>query len=399
MMAAAATALSAQAPKATFTLLIMPFENHSRLAGVDWMSEGCSEVLAERMSSAKVYVISRDDRLFAFDRAGVPVAVRPSRATIFRVAEQMGADYVILGSYEVGESSFQASAQLLDVKNLRLGQTIPTKGQLTDFVNLQTALAWQLLQHVPNPTQVSQQQFVQSAPPIRLDAFENYIRGTVAINRQQKIHYFREAVRLNPTYSNAALELGKVYYVSHDYEQAAQWLSKVPKDDPSGGEAAFLLGMTEYYRGSFERSYSAFNSLAARIPLTEVYNNLGAVDARLGRRAAAVEYFSKAANADPSDADYRFNYGLALFKNGDSSAAARQLREALQRRPSDAEAKSLLEIIGRGVAAPAVPTATTPAQAGQPRIPLERIKRNYDEASYRQLQVAINNLNQQRSSK
>ena len=39
----------------------------------------------------------------------------------------------------------------------------------------------------------------------------------------------------------------------------------------------------------------------------------------------------------PNDADYRFNLAVALFKNGDSAGAARQLREELQQRPTTAK--------------------------------------------------------------
>src|SRR5262249_47458510 len=140
------------------------------------------------------------------------------------------------------------------------------------------------------------------------------------------------------------------------------WFGRVPKDDPTAGEAGFLLGMSEFYRGNFDKAYGAFNSLSSRLPLTELYNNMGVVEVRRGRRAAAVEYFSKAVNADPNDGDYRFNLGVALFKNGDSAGAMRQLREELQRRPSDGEAKSLLDMIGRGVAPPpANPGPSVPA--------------------------------------
>jgi Flp pilus assembly protein TadD/TolB-like protein len=392
-----ATIAAAQTAPAMSTLLVMPFENHSKVAGADWISEGCPEVLSQRMSSPKVYVIDRDDRVFAFDHAGVPVAVRPSRATTFRIAEQMGADFVVLGSYEVTDSTFQVTAQLLDVKGLKLHPVIQSRGPLAEFVDSQTVVAWQLLHEMPNPPQGTQQQFVKTASPIRLDAFENYVRGVVTTSRQSRIHYFKEALRLYPGYSVAALELGKVYYDSHDYEQAVVWLSKVPKEDPSAGEATFLLGMSEYYRGSLDRAYTAFNSLVTRLPLTEVYNNLGVVDARRGKHATAQEYFSKAVTADPSDPDYRFNYALALFKGGDSAGATRQLREELQHRPTDAEARSLLDMINRGVTPPSSMAAAS--VAGQPRIPIERIKRNYDETSYRQLQIEINNLSQQRPRK
>lgn len=389
---------AAQGGRGVSTLLVMPFENRSKVAGADWLSEACSEVLLQRMASPSVYIFNREERVFAFDHAGVPVAVRPTRATTFRVAEQMGADYVVLGSYEVTGSDFEASAQLLEVKGLRLHPEIRSRGSLADFVQLQTTLAWQLLRQMPNSPQVTLDQFVKSAPVIRLDAFENYVRGVVSTSRPQKIRYLKEALRLNPGYAAAAFELGSAYYDGHEYEQAAVWLAKVPKEDPSSGEATFLLGMSEYNRGNLDRAYTAFNALVTRLPLTELYNNLGVVDARRGRRTAAIEYFSKAVAADPSDADYRFNLGLALFKNGDNAGAARQLREEVQLRPIDAEARALLDVMNRGMTATTV-AASAGTGTSAPRVPIERIKRNYDEASYRQVQMQINNLNQQRLPK
>jgi tetratricopeptide (TPR) repeat protein len=356
------------------------------------------------MASPRLSVVTRDDRIFAFDRAGIPVSVHASRPTVFNVAEQMGADYVVLGSYAVDGNNYQVSAQVLDIKKLRLSPLVQSAGPLTDFVDLQTALAWQLLRQMPNPPQITQQQFLKASPPIPLNAFENYIRGVMSTNRQLKIKYFKEAVRLNPNYSLAELHLGRFYYDNHEYEQAAAWFGKIPKEDPASGQATFLLGMSEYYRGNLDRAYTAFTYLATRLPLTEVYNNLGVVDGRRGRRTAAVEYFTKAVAADPNDPDYRFNLAVALFKNGDSAGAARQLKEDLQRHPNDAEAKSLLDMINRGVTAPSSVAATaansaSAAGVAQPRIPIERIKRDYDETLYRQLEREINNLNEQRLTK
>ena len=144
---------AAQAPTGTATLMVMPFDNHSKISGLDWISEACPEMLSQRMSSPQVYVVNRDDRMFAFDRAGIPAAVHPSRATIFNVAEQMDADYVVLGSYEVDGTTFRVSAQLLDVKKLQLYPPVQSSGPLADFVDLQTSLAWQLLRQMPNPPQ------------------------------------------------------------------------------------------------------------------------------------------------------------------------------------------------------------------------------------------------------
>ena len=380
----------------------MPFQNRSAAPGLEWISEAFPEVLSQRMASPQVYVISREDRIYAFDHAGIPGAAHPSRATTYSVAEQMDADYVVFGDYDFNGSTFMARAQLLDMKKLKLLPQVESSGPLTSLIDVQTDLAWQLLSQMPSPPAVAREQFVKSSAPIRVEAFENYVRGILATSRQEKTRHFREAIRLNPNYTLAMLQLGKVYYDAHEYESASLWLSRIPKDDAVAGQANFLLGMAEFYRGNYEKAYTAFTFLAARLPLTEVYNNLGVVEGRRGRRAASIEHFTKAVAADPSDPDYRFNLAVALYKNGDNAGAAQQLREELQRRPNDAEAKGLLENINRGLSAPTAPASTTPILGVPPtgvRVPLERIKRNYDEASYRQLQVEIHNLTEERLGK
>jgi tetratricopeptide (TPR) repeat protein len=400
LLAVCVVALSAMAQEPeTHTLLVTPFEDHSTTAGLEWISEAFPEVLGQRMVSEHVYIIGREDRLFAFEQAGVAGAAHPSRATTYSVAEQMGADYVVFGDYDYDGKTFTAKAQLLDMKKLHLAPLVQSSGPLTSLIDIQTDLAWQLLKQFAAPPNMTRAQFLQAAKPIRLDALEKYTRGILATNRQQEMRYIREAIRLNPNYTVAILQLGKLYYDGHEYESAASWLGRIPKDDPLAGEANFLLGMAEFYRGNYEKAYAAFSFLASRLPLTEVYNNMGVVEGRRGRRAAAIEHFTKAVNTDPSDPDYRFNLAVELYKNGDNAGAAQQLREELQRRPNDAEAKALLENINRGVSAPTAPSSGSQVLGLPPsgvRVPLERIKRNYNEASYRQLQVEIHNLAEER---
>ena len=396
---------AAQTLPSTQTLMVMPFENQSSAPGLEWIGESFPEVLSQRMASSHLYVTSRDDRGYAFDHSGVPSTVVPSRATIYRVAEQMDADYVVMGSYTFDGKTFSAKAQLLDMRKLHLYPAVDSSGPLPSLIELQTALAWQLLQQMPTHPAMTRDQFMTAFPPIRLDAFENYIRGILATSYQQRIHYFHDAVKLNPNYTIAMLQLGKTYYGAHEYESASSWFARIPKTSEAAGEANFLLGMSEFYRGNFDKSYAAFSYLSTRVPLTEVYNNMGVVEARRGHRANAVEYFTKAVTADPNDADYRFNLAVALYNNGDNTGALRQLKDELQQRPNDSEAKSLLDMINRGVPPPPaastnnVAAAYTLLTSSQSHVPMERIKRNYDEASYRQLEMEIHNLAEARLAK
>ena len=111
----------------------------------------------------------------------------------------------------------------------------------------------------------------------------------------------------------------------------------------SFSEANFLLGLSEYHLGHFEKASAAFKATAERVPLTEVLNNIGVAENRRGHHDAA-DYFQKAVEADPSDPDYHFNLAVALYRKGDLAGAQRQLRETLSRRPNDTEAHQFQEV-------------------------------------------------------
>ncbi len=87
--------------RSSHLLLILPFENTSSAPATDWISEAFPEVLGNRLSAPSLFIMTRDDRLSAFDRLGVPTAAKPSRATIYQIAQQLDADYVLMGDYRV----------------------------------------------------------------------------------------------------------------------------------------------------------------------------------------------------------------------------------------------------------------------------------------------------------
>jgi tetratricopeptide (TPR) repeat protein/TolB-like protein len=364
-------------------VLIMPFENASNVPGIDWVGEAFPEVLSSRLNSDSLFVINRSDRLRAFDELGIPLVAKPSRATIYQIAQQMDADYVLMGRYNFDGNTFIATAQILDMTQLHLSPELTESGPLTSLIKIQTAVAWDVLSNL-KLTSAPKDLYVGAFPPLRLDALENYVRGVLAGNAAEKIKRFKEAIRLEPTHTLAILHLGKIYYGSRDFEQAVTWLSKVPDNDGSANEAHFYLGLAAYYSNQMDTAEAAFRWLASRLPLTEVYNNLGVVVARRGERRAR-GYFEKSVQTDPNDPDYRFNLAVELHRDGDTQGAVRQLRDLLALQP-DADARAFLDSIAE-------------AQPTPPHLPLERIKVNYDESPFRQLSMEISNLGESRLQK
>src|SRR5256885_8981411 len=89
-------------------------------------------------------IIGRDDRLYAFDRLGIPATAKPSRATIYQMAQQIDANYVVMGDYTFNGNTFTVHSQVMDLDRLKLGSEMTESGPLTSLITLQTALAWDI---------------------------------------------------------------------------------------------------------------------------------------------------------------------------------------------------------------------------------------------------------------
>jgi tetratricopeptide (TPR) repeat protein len=362
------------------TLVVIPFENTSRAPGSEWLSEGFSEGLRWRLDSPVLYVASREERLHAYDREGIPSGLHPSRATLYRLAEEMDLDYALLGSYRSDNDSLTVTIQLLDMRGQKLLPSITESGRLSDLGNLQSVLAWDALRLIRPNFAVTKEKYVASFPPMRTEALQAYVRGLQATKAEEKLTHYRDGVQINPTFSEAWLELGKTYFEQRSYEPAIAAFEKIPVSSSVAREANFYLGLSCYAHGDLARAESAFAFVAARVPLAEVYNNLGVVAARRGQRS--LEDFERAIENDPSDPDYHFNLGVVLSQSGDKARAIRELRLALDRHANDGEARQLLESL-------TPPSGSIVNSAATLKIPPQRLKRDYAENVFRQMTIQM----------
>ena len=374
--------LHAQRPSAWgSTMVITPFENTSPTTGLEWLGEGFAEGLRWQLDSPLLYASTRAERLRGYDRLGMPTGVRPSRATLFRLAEQMDVDYALLGSYRYDGVKLTANAQLLDMRAIKLLAPSTESGSLDELGNVQSALAWDLLRQIRPDFEIPRDKYIASVSAVRPNALENYVHGILATASEEKAQAFREAVTANPAFTQAWLELGKVYFAQKSYELASIAFEKVPPTSVVAREANFYLGLSSCAQGNFEKAESAFTFVATRLPLAEVYNNLGVVRELRGENKAADD-FAQAVHNDPSDPDYHFNLAIALSQGGDKARAGRELRLALQQHPSDSEAKIMLESLSP-------PSGSVVNSAATLKLPSARLKRTYDENAFRQMTIQM----------
>jgi tetratricopeptide (TPR) repeat protein len=370
------------------TVLVLPFFNHTRSANLDWIGESISEVVHDALSSEGLLLLDRDTRLEGYRRLSLRPGVELTRASIIKIGQTLDAGRVIFGYYEVfadsdkeaAKGSVHIAARIVDLKRLRQDPEFAELGALADLATLETHLGWQAFRLLKPATKQSETEFLRARPPVRMDAAESYVRGLLAQTADERHRFFTKAARLDEHYSQPCFQLGKAAWASKDYRVAAGWLGRVDRSDPHYLEAQFLLGLCRYYSGDFSSAEQSFELVGSSVPLNEVYNNLGAALARRNNLAGAIANFQKALEGDSSDPDYYFNLGYAYWLSGKYAEAAASFRDTLERNDRDTEATALL---GRALMGDGPRPGETRLEAR------ERVKTNYDETAYRELQAEL----------
>jgi tetratricopeptide (TPR) repeat protein len=369
--------------------LVLPFFNISKNSNLDWIGESLAESVREALSSEGLMALDRDDRIEAYSRLSLRPYSLLTKASVVKIGEELDAELVIFGQYDVKpvpdstaktRGSLQIVARVLDLKHVKQGPEFLEVGALEDLAALQEHLAWQTLRYLKPATAPSEAEFEQRHPAVRVDAVENYTRGLLAINADDKHRFFTQAAHLDSHYSLPDFQLGRLLWSKKEYSSAAEWFQKVSPADVHYREANFFLGLFRYHTGDFAGAETAFQMVARVVPLSEVYNDLAAAESRANIIPSAVDNFRKALAGDNSDPLYQFNLGYALWRAGSFTAAAERFHTVLDRDPEDAVAALLLERCEK---------QNGPRPGDSQTEGLERLKTNYEESAYWQLKAVL----------
>ena len=331
-------AVAVQARADSATVLVFPFENASNDRTLDWIGEGIAELIVERLQpEAGVYIFSRDERLAAFEKLGIPETTLVSRATALKLGWDVGADLVVIGRFSGTPDNFRISARLVDMES-GSAKEIAADGKLQDVIPLSMSVAWQLLKNVVPGTESPEFDYI-GRPPTPRSAFENYIRGILNQDLMKRIELLQTAIRLHPQYGPALFQLGRAYHLERDFKNSNQWLQKIPETSFLRRQSQFLIGLNNFYLGDYPAAITTFQALP---PTYDVLLNLGAAFSEKGDPAAAMAAWKRAAEIDPLASDAFFNMGYASFLKGDFDIAAKNLTDSLKLRGRDSEALFLL---------------------------------------------------------
>ena len=337
--------------------LVFPFENIGASPRLDWLGEGLEELTIQALSAGGQQVYSHAGRTTEMERNGLPFSAKLSRASMLRVAQDLDADFVVFGSFTSDGKTLTIDSRVLRTDPLMLLPSVRETGPLDSLMEMQSKVVWRLLSENDKAYRPTLAEFSKAQRPLRLDAFEHYIRGLLANEDEPRLRELREASRLEPAWPDPYFALAETYFTRNDCVTALSFLSHVPPAHDRYLEALFSTGVCRLQMNQPERAEEVFVSLqtalggngkhesqagASGADLPEMLNNVAVARARQGKSAAAQADLRRAADLDPDEDDYPFNLGLLTMQSGDFAAAATAFREASERKPENPEDRALL---------------------------------------------------------
>jgi len=345
-----ATAGHLVVPSSQGIFLVFPFENDGANARLDWLGEGLEELTIQRLSAAGQKVFTHAGRTAELDRYGLPSNAQFSHATMLRIGADLDADFVVFGKFLSDGKSLTIESRMLRVSPTKMSEPLRETGTLDSLMELNAKVVWKLLAANDRGFPINLAEFSQLQRPLRLDAFEHYIRGVLATDDDARVRELRESARLDADWPAPAFALGEAYFSRRDCDAALPWLAKVPAGSSFSAEAMFTTGVCRLQLNQSDKAEETFaalqnnlkNDLVAGAELPEVLNNLALARARRGNTTAAASGLLRALDLDPDEDDYPFNLGLLYLRGNDATTAAKYFREASDREPENPEDRALL---------------------------------------------------------
>jgi tetratricopeptide (TPR) repeat protein len=361
-------------------VMILPFENTSNLPEYNWVGESFADSLSELLRVPGLVVLSNDEREVAYQRLGLPLTAIPSLATSIRLARAANATIIVIGTYSVSQGQDKSAAMLvgssrvIKVNEGRLMGDVMPDGRwassvfdfgdpLTELQSMQGRLAFDVLYHRDKAFPFTRNEIIARATKAPKQAFEAYLKGKLTDDKEKKVNYLKNALKIysdekgGAVYPEAAFELGQFFYQEHDWKQAAEYLSRLQKEDPHYTEAAFYAALAYDYQGNERSALDVLMPLTpenSKTPLTSIVNNAGAISLQAAREEKGAKerddllnqgtrFLKRAADSSsPDDSIVHFNYAYALFLSNKYAEAAAQLRPIIAADPRDGQAYFLL---------------------------------------------------------
>lgn len=332
------------------SVAVLPFENGSGDSGLDYLSDGLSETLIDKLSELpQLKVIARNSS-FKYRGSGLDLQ---------DVARKLGVRAIVTGRVARVGDNVNVRVEMVDVGENRQLWSEQYNRRASDLLSMQQDIAQAASDKLRLKLNGSQEQQLAKRETVNPQAYELLLKGRYAFSKsgtdsiKRSIEYYEQAIAADPNYALAYAELSLKYYILTG-QSAADPKVYMPKAEAAARKALSLdsdlaeghLAISRIYvarwqwqEGEAERKraieFDPNNALAH-----DLYAQLLAL---LGRHDESIEQGRRARELDPLSAFTAANLGFRLYfaRRYDESIA--ELKKALE---LDPESDFVYNILG-----------------------------------------------------
>ena len=340
-------------PDSKRSVAILPFKNETSNAENDFLCDGLSESLINRLSYLpEIQVMSRSA---AFKYKGAQIA--PEQA-----GREMNAATVLSGKLSKSNDKIAIFLELIDVSDGSQIWSFQYGGKESELVFLQNKMAGDVAAQFKTGKASEQKQIVSRGYTENPEAFELYMKGeferqkATAEGSRKSIEFYRRALELDANYALAyqglalSCRLAPAYRTlepQEAYPMAKEAAMKALAIDPTLGAAYIPLASIKFaYDWDFAGAENEYRQAIRLTPNNpEAHSSYATFLVAMGRTEEALNELKIARQFDPNSPNNTSTIAWALYIAGRFDEAEAELKQFLKRDPNYARAYSNLSEI------------------------------------------------------
>ena len=322
---------------------LFPFENLSNDKKYDWISFGFEYLLSNKLSNIAAYYVPEKNIIQkALADAGYGKR-KIDGEMVYHVGKSAGISIGISGTYNTNGSNLKVNVSFVNAFN---GATIFSKEYNNNFNEI-FFIANDIIKNIIDLTTVSlsssEQNIVNRQLTTSVKAFEFFSNGYIenekpAAQREIVIGLFRNAIREDPNFWEAAYNLGIAYFNDQDYNKALEQFDRIIAALPDFEKPYYGRALILYRRNDYENAKKDFQQVIKYNPNDyNPYFYLGKISINLKQYADAQKYLLKAAEINPDDSKIYLELGNIYFTQYKYRNAIPHFKKAVELDPLDKE--------------------------------------------------------------
>jgi len=323
-------------------LVVLPFENLSGDPNQDYLADGITEELSEKLGNLT------PQRLGVIGRTSA-MAYKGSKRTITAIGKDLSVAYVLEGSVRREGKTLRITAQLVEVSDQAHIWAEHYDRDIQDLFEVEGEVASEIAAQVGVSLALEQPQTPWSSHTTDAAAHEDYLVARyywykrTPEARSKSEQYFRRAIEKDPRYAAAYAGLAE----GTDMPEALADAKIAVELDPRSGEAYSALGWVEFFREwDFSAAAEALKTAIRLDPnYAQAHHVLSGVLQLSGNFKDAIQEESEAVELDPLAFIFRASLAEEFSMAGQNDEAIAQINQIFRIDPQYPKAHETLALI------------------------------------------------------